>query len=93
MSLKTSDYDLDFYKKFSINPEKNDLEYLAKCFNYRGNLPQVVIDKIVDSYDEKKKKFSNVELTVGDFFTGFESKPIVSEKELKESIKDVFKTY
>ena len=48
MSLKTSDYDLDFYKKFSINPEKNDLEYLAKCFNDRGNLQQVVIDKIVD---------------------------------------------
>ena len=87
------DIDLDFYKKFPFDPEKKSVEGLAKCFNYRGTLPQVVIDKIVDSYDEKSHKFASVDICVNDFCTGFESKPQVPNTELLESIHDIYKKF
>ena len=92
MSLEFND-DIDFYKKFPFDPEKTSVEGLAKCFNYRGTLPQVVIDKIVDSYDSKSQKFSSVEINLNDFCTGFDSKPQVTSKELLESVHDIYKKF
>lgn len=92
MSFNEDD-NIDFYKKFSFNPEKTSVEGLAKCFNYRGTLPQVVIDKICDSYNPESRKFSNVEISVNDFCTGFESKPQVSNRELLESVHDIYKNF
>ena len=80
---------IDFSKKFSVNPENSDIEALAKCFNYKANLPQVVIDKIVDSYDEKTNSFKNFNITVGDFTTRYQ--PVVGSKEINESIAQMTK--
>lgn len=81
--------DIDFSKKFSVNPEKSDIEALAKCFNYKANLPQVVIDKIVDSYDSKTNSFKDFNITVGDFTTRYQ--PVVGAKEITESIEQMTK--
>ena len=80
---------IDFKKKFSVNPEKSDIEALAKCFNYKANLPQVVIDKIVDSYDSKTNSFKNFNITVADFTTRYQ--PVVGAKEITESIAQMTK--
>ncbi|MCQ2978620.1 MAG: hypothetical protein MJ245_02370 [Clostridia bacterium] len=88
-----NDSNLDFFKKFPFDPEKTSVEGLAKCFSYKSTLPQVVIDKIVESYDEKSKKFANVEISLNDFCTGYESKPQVTDRELLESIHDIYKKF
>ena len=88
-----NDSNLDFFKKFPFDPAKTSVEGLAKCFNYRGTLPQVVIDKIVDSYDDKSHKFASVEISVDDFCTGFESKPQVPNSEILESIHGIYKKF
>lgn len=80
---------IDFKKKFAVNPEKSDIEALAKCFNYKANLPQVVIDKIVDSYDSKTNTFKDFKISVGDFTTRYQ--PVVGAKEINESIEQMTK--
>ena len=72
-----------------FNPEKSDIEALAKCFNYKANLPQVVIDKIVDSYDSKTNTFKDFKISVGDFTTRYQ--PVVGAKEINESIEQMTK--
>ncbi len=53
--------------EIKLNPKKHNIESLVKCFNYDGVLPQIIIDKIVDSYDMQTKKFSDITLSISDF--------------------------
>lgn len=87
------DANLTGVKFISLDPSKHSMEPLAKCFNYRGNLPQVVIDKIVDSYNHDYAKFSNVNVSLNDFYAGYDSNPIVSQNELCDTFAELGKKY
>ena len=83
----------DSVKFISLDPSKKSIEPLAKCFNYRGCLPQVVVDKIVDSYDKSNSRFDDVNLSLNDFYDGYEIKPLVSTGEVCNVFERLGKMY
>ncbi len=81
---------IDTSKKLTFNPTKHDISVLAKCFDYRGSLPQVVIDRIVGSYNPKEGNFGDVTVKIGDFCNSYDSKVMVNARELNHTIHQIF---
>ncbi len=62
-----------FGNKFKSNsfirfrPEEHDITCVTHLFKHGSELPQTVIDKIINAYDQNEKTFKEVEVSIHEF--------------------------
>ena len=54
-------------KNFRFRPDKSDITNIENFFSVSGELPQVIVDKIVNAYNPIENNFKEIEISLYEF--------------------------
>ncbi|HCC07032.1 MAG TPA: hypothetical protein DEP72_02530 [Clostridiales bacterium] len=67
-------------KDFKFRPDESDVTNIANFFSLSGELPQVIIDKIINAYNPNENDFKEIEISLFEFCKhGTMNKKVLSE--------------